>query len=796
MSTIKGVWLAKVFNIEVDDRSVEVSPGNTVMDAANKLGIVVPHFCYHKKLSIAANCRMCLVQVEKAPKPLPACATPVSEGMKVWTKSEIATKAQNGVMEFLLINHPLDCPICDQGGECQLQDLAVGYGSASSRYSENKRVVAAKDLGPLVSAEEMSRCIHCTRCVRFGQEIAGVMELGMAGRGEHSQIISSVGSTVDSELSGNMIDVCPVGALTSKPFRYAARSWELTRLKSIGPHDSMGSNITVQVKHEKVVRVLPRTNEAINECWLSDRDRFSYEALNSDSRLSVPLLKKDGVWVESDWKTVLEIITSKFKHIIREFGGNSICFFGTPQATLEELYLQHKLCEGLGSESVDFRLQREDFDIETSGIPWLGMRINQIEELDRVLIIGSNIRKEQPLLSAKFRRLSKLGGEICLVNPIDEDFLAPVLEKVIVRPSDMFKTLAMVHNSVMLSQGKVAHDEFQKLGRSKKSDIIAGSLLSGQRQAIFLGNLAEYHSHRSALLSVADMLSREIGATLGFLGGGANSVGGYAVRSAFPAGTLNTSQILGNKYAGCLMMHAEADLDFGNTPAALALLESAKFVVSMGAFDHDAARGYSDVILPIAPFSETGGTFINMEGYSQTFTGVVKPLGETRPAWKVLRVLGTLLGLQGFNFNSIDEVSREVSNSIGDIEQHLNNRAESRHYAIPNSDDSLFERIGEVPIYRSDPIVRRSEPLQKTKDGTVGCIGLNACEIKSLGLTDGDELAVRQGENEILLPIETDDAVPPKTVRLPGGVLETSALGPLSGRVRLLKNRKQSVGVR
>ncbi|HWI13654.1 MAG TPA: NADH-quinone oxidoreductase subunit NuoG, partial [Burkholderiales bacterium] len=394
-----------MLELEIDGKKVEVPEGSTVMDAAGKLGVFVPHFCYHKKLSIAANCRMCLVQVEKAPKPLPACATPATNGMKVWTHSETAVTAQKGVMEFLLINHPLDCPICDQGGECQLQDLAVGYGASNSRYDEDKRVVVNKQFGPLI-ASDMTRCIHCTRCVRFGQEIAGIMELGMIGRGEHSEIITFVGKTVDSEISGNVIDLCPVGALTSKPFRYSARTWELTRKLSVSPHDGLGANLVVQVKQNRVMRVLPRENEAINECWLSDKDRFSYEGLNSEQRLARPMIKQDGVWREVAWQQALDFVAAGLKRVREQHGPQAIGALATPHQTIEELYLLQKLMRGLGSGNIDFRVRQSDFsaDGKLAGVPWLGMKIPEVGQNDRVVVIGSTLRKDHPLLAHRLRQ--------------------------------------------------------------------------------------------------------------------------------------------------------------------------------------------------------------------------------------------------------------------------------------------------------------------------------------------------------------------------------------------------------
>ena len=432
-------------NLEIDGKIVSVENGATVMEAANKLGTFIPHFCYHKKLSIAANCRMCLVQVEKAPKPLPACATPATEGMKVQTNSQYAKTAQQGVMEFLLINHPLDCPICDQGGECQLQDLAVGYGGSASRYQEAKRVVVNKNLGPLI-ATDMTRCIHCTRCVRFGQEVAGVMELGQAGRGEHSEILAFVGQTVDSELSGNMIDLCPVGALTSKPFRYTARSWELSRRKSVSPHDGLGSNLVVQVKQDRVMRVLPLENEVINECWISDKDRFSYEGLNSEDRLTRPMLKQGGQWLEVEWSQALQFVAHGLKDIKSNHGAESIAALASPHQTLEELYLLNKLMRGMGSNNIDTRLRQADTRADGSaiGARWLGMKIADIGALQSVLIIGSTLRKDHPLIANRLRQATKNGLQLNIVHVADDELLMKVANIAVVAPSALPATLAAI----------------------------------------------------------------------------------------------------------------------------------------------------------------------------------------------------------------------------------------------------------------------------------------------------------------------------------------------------------------
>src|SRR2546428_4312302 len=470
--------------LTIDGRETEVRNGATVMDAANGLGIYIPHFCYHKKLSIAANCRMCLVQIEKAPKPQPACATPVGEGMKVFTRSDYARDAQNGVMEFLLINHPLDCPICDQGGECQLQDLAVGYGKSASRYTEEKRVVLNKSLGPLISTD-MTRCIHCTRCVRFGQEVGGIMELGMIGRGEHAEIIAFVGKTVDSELSGNAIDLCPVGALTSKPFRYTARNWELSRRKSVSPHDSLGSNLIVQVKQNRVMRVLPLENEELNECWLSDRDRFSYEGLNSEERLLKPMLKEDGRWREVDWQAALEHVARvhseiRFNHDPQEIGA-----LASPHSTLEEMALLGQLMRAMGSGNVDFRLRQSDFsaDGKRAGVPWLGMKVAELGALDRVLVVGSFLRKDHPLVASRLR-LAARKAQVNILHCAADDLLMPVANRAIVRPDELAGTLAQVVKAVAQAGQKPVPPGLTGVGVGDGAKAIAASLASGRNTAV------------------------------------------------------------------------------------------------------------------------------------------------------------------------------------------------------------------------------------------------------------------------------------------------------------------------
>ena len=771
--------------IEIDGKQMEVPDGSTIMDATNQAGIYVPHFCYHRKLSIAANCRMCLVHVDKAPKPLPACATPVTNGMKVHTHSAQAIDAQKGVMEFLLINHPLDCPICDQGGECQLQDLAVGYGASGSRYEEPKRVVENKNLGPLISTD-MTRCIHCTRCVRFGQEIAGIMELGMIGRGEHAEIITFVGKTVDSELSGNVIDLCPVGALTSKPFRYTARTWELTRKPSVSPHCGLGSNLTVQVKQNRVMRVLPRENEAVNECWLSDKDRFSYEGLNSEQRLAKPMLKQGGAWKEVEWQVALDFIAGELKRIRDQYGASSIGMLATPHQTLEELFLLGKLAREFSSGNVDFRLRQSDFSADggLAGAPWLGMPVADISRLDRVLIIGSTPRKDHPLIAHRLRQAAKRATQLNFINPFDDELLMRVANRAVAAPADMPDMLAQVLKSAAEQKNVPVPEAVRGVTVSDAAQRIAASLAGGSNGAVFLGNLAQHHPQAAQLHALAQALAQATGARYGFLGEAANSVGGYiagCVPFGAPGGR-NAAQMLKDPLKAYVLLGVEAELDTHDPQQAIAAMRAAELVVAMSPYQHNAVE-YAHVLLPIAPFTETAGTFISTEGRVQGFNGVVRPLGETRPAWKVLRVLGNLLGLAGFDHDSADDVKREALGN-GEVAGKLGNQwQQAKIGAIPPAQSGGLQRIAEVPVYAADAIVRRARSLQLARDAAPPVAWMNRALFDKLGLREGDGVRVRQGGGEAVLAAGIDDKLPANCMRIAAARPETAALGALFGAI-------------
>jgi NADH-quinone oxidoreductase subunit G len=741
--------------LEIDGVKVEVAEGSMLITAAEKAGSYVPHFCYHKKLSIAANCRMCLVDVEKAPKPLPACATPVSPGMIVRTKSEKAVNAQKSVMEFLLINHPLDCPICDQGGECQLQDLSVGYGGVSSRYQEEKRVVFFKDIGPLVSAKEMSRCIHCTRCVRFGQEVAGVMELGMANRGEHSEILSFVGNSVDSELSGNMIDICPVGALTSKPFRYQARTWEMARRKSIAAHDSLGSNVVVQVKADKVMRIVPQENESINECWISDRDRFSYEGLQAADRLTEPMIKKNGQWVTTDWQTALNVVFEGIKKARRESADlNSIAMLVSPNSTFEEMALAKALMNGVGSTSIDAGL-RHSANLNLAGaMPWLGASVQQLADAESIVVVGADPRNDQPLLTQRIRQAAKQGARVVIVNAGGLDPLMPKAVWLKAAPSTWADTLG--HDAVSNALSAPEGGKFVLIGQQVLMSPFAGQVLAKAAE-----------------------LAKSTGSTLGFLGDGANWVGSFVTGvQASATGGKNAKAMLAGKAKAAIVFGAEPDLDSVEGLKTVRGLIDAEFVVQASAFVGNAKQ-YADVLLPIAPSTETSGTFINIAGQVQSFKAAVRPLGETRPGWKVLRVLGNLLGLDGFEFNSSEEVLKAFMPA--NLSTLLNNVVPEQTVAGTVLNGKL-ELAAYAPIYDTDSLVRRAESLRKTKAAKPALVQIGVQTANALAVKTGDTVQLTDSEGGTLqAAVLVNKTIAENTVLVPMGRIETQSLRAVFG---------------
>jgi NADH-quinone oxidoreductase subunit G len=714
-------------NIEVNGIPLKARKGAMLIEITDAAGIAIPRFCYHKKLSVAANCRMCLVEVEKAPKPLPACATPVMEGMKVYTESPKALAAQKGTMEFLLINHPLDCPICDQGGECELQDMALGYGADVSRFAERKRVVRDKNIGPLI-ATDMTRCIHCTRCVRFGEEVAGLRELGATGRGESVEIGTYVAHSVGSELSGNVIDLCPVGALTAKPSRYRGRSWEYVQHPAIAPHDSVGSNIFIHTLRGQVMRVVPRENEAINETWISDRDRFSYEGIYSDDRLVRPWVKGG----EADWEVALETASKGLREVIAQHGAEAVGFLLSPTATVEELYLAQKLARGLGVANIDHRLRQADFSDQDAApvFPWLGQELADLEKVGAALLIGSNVRMEQPLAGHRLRKAALAGGRILLINPRDFEFLFPVAAKVIADPAGMVAALVGVALAVAELKGQDLPTELAALAggvsAGETERAIAEHLVNQAPATVLLGNLAVAHPAFAQLRALASFVAACSGARLGYLPEAANSAGGWlagALPHRLPGGAsaptvgLDTRSMLEAPRKAYVLLGVEPELDCWDGAAALKALQAAEWVVSLNPFASAASKAYAHVILPVATFAETSGSYVNAEGLWQSFSGASKPFGEARPAWKVLRVLGNLAGVAGFDYVSSEEIRAEAENACAQVQP--DNTLDSGKPLVPFKSEGLH-RVAEVPIYAADSLVRRARSLQAQPAGATG----------------------------------------------------------------------------
>ncbi len=777
-------------NIEINGIPFQARKGAMLIEITDAAGIPIPRFCYHKKLSIAANCRMCLVEVERAPKPLPACATPVMEGMKVFTESPRARAAQKGTMEFLLINHPLDCPICDQGGECELQDLAMGYGSDASRFTERKRVVKDKDIGPLISTD-MTRCIHCTRCVRFGEEIAGLRELGATGRGEFMEIGTFVAHSVASELSGNVIDLCPVGALNAKPSRNRGRSWEYVQHAAVAPHDSVGSNIFVHTLRGKVMRVVPRENEAINETWISDRDRFSYEGIYSDDRLSRP--RVEGT--EVDWETALEATAKGLQGVIERHGPEAVGFLLAPTATVEELYLAQKLARGLGMANIDHRLRQADFSDQDAApvFPWLGQPLEELEKTRAALLIGSNVRMEQPLAGLRLRKAALAGGQVMFLNPRDFEFRFPVAAKIIADPAGMVAALAGVAQAVAELKGETLPVALAALaggvpGAAERA--MAETLVNNASATVLLGNLAVAHPAFAQLRALAGFIARCGGARLGYLPEAANSAGGWLVGAlphrlpggqAVPKPGLDARAMLESPRKAYVLLGVEPEFDCWDGAAALAALQGAEFVVSLSPYASTAETSGSRIVLPVATFAETSGTYVNAEGRWQSFQGASKPFGEARPAWKVLRVLGNLCGVSGFDYVGSEDVLAEVQGICGSI-QPDNLLAEAQPNWRPFQPEGLL-RVADVPIYATDPLVRRARSLQQSALARPAEVRLHPEVAQTLGVAGRERVQVRQNGRAVELPLVLDESIPQGCAWIPAGLPASAVLGPAVGPV-------------
>ncbi len=788
--------------IEIDGKKCQAKPNAMVIQVADEAGIYIPRFCYHKHLSVAANCRMCLVEVEKSPKTLPACATPVMPGMKVFTRSPKALAAQKAVMEFLLINHPLDCPICDQGGECELQDLAMGFGSEDSHYNEGKRAVKDKDIGPLIETE-MTRCIHCTRCVRFGAEIAGMRELGATGRGEHMEIGTYIEHAMKSEISGNVIDICPVGALTSKPFRFTARAWELQQFPTISAHDCIGSNIYAHTRNGKVMRFIPHENKNINETWISDRDRFSYEGLYHEDRIKNPSIKKNGAWQEVDWPTALEFAVKGLQQIVEKDSPEQIAALASPSSTLEEFYLLQKLMRSLGSSNVDHRLRQVDFEDQdnASAYPSLVMPVTELQQCDVIFLVGSHIQKEQPIAALQVRKASLNQAKILALNVMDYSFNFALTAKQIVSPGDLVVRLAAVikalHSSAQNSIPTEVLSVLSHVEVTTSDSEMAAHLRSGKKVCLLLGAIAANHPNASLLRILSKEIAKLTGCHVGFLSEGANSAGAW-LAGAIPhrkAGCkalqkpgLNAKSMWEQCCKAYLLLNVEPNVDCANAVLASKALEKAQFVVSLSLFKNSVLEEHADVILPMAAFTESAGTYINVSGATQKFAGVANAFESSRPAWKILRVLGNLLHCEGFDYTSQEEVYQEVKSIIDNAEPLSAVDFKLPEEKFKKSHANTFYRIGEIPIYSVDSLVRRARGLQLAQpilEGNVIEARMNSRTASSVRKQDGDHVTVTQQYGKMTLPVRIDARIADNAVYIAGGIPETSELGELFGEVEL-----------
>jgi len=775
--------------ITVDGKELAARKGQMLIEVTDAAGIDVPRFCYHKKLSVAANCRMCLVEVEKAPKPLPACATPVMPDMVVKTKSKLAREAQQGTMEFLLINHPLDCPICDQGGECELQDVAMGYGGSASQYTEGKRVVMDKYIGPLI-ATEMTRCIHCTRCVRFGEEIAGIRELGATGRGENVRIGTYIEKSVVSEVSGNVIDICPVGALTARPSRFTARAWELRQQPSVSAHDSIGANTFVHLDGNTINRVVPRDNEDINEVWIADRDRFSYAGLNSEDRVTTPMVRVNGQLQETDWQTALDAATAALIN-----SGPDLGVLASASATLEELYLAQKLGRALGSHDIDHRLGQSDCAAQDNApvMPWLGMQLADLESLDGALLVGSNIRKDQPLAALRLRKSAMAGGKISFLNPRSFPLHFDAATSITTRASDMVMQLMAVASAAGADISALSDAGSPEVQDQHKA--IADDLKNSERAAVMLGNIAVQHPSYSALHYLAAAIATATNSTLSMLPERGNTAGAWLAgvvphrgpggKAVNEAGQTAASMLEAGKKK-FLLLGAELEFDAANPAQAIKALANAEQVVAISSFMTSSISDHADVVLPMAQFPECYGTFVNATGAWQSVKGVATPAGDARPAWKIMRVLAESLSLDGFNFDSPEVITKEIQQQCGQVQlNNLTGFNGSISYKAPAQAE--LQRCGETPIYATDPLVRRSMPLQNSRDGKQAFALMPDSVMSKLGLQDGDTVKVKQGDGEATLAAKADNGVPDACVWVATGLPQTQALGDLFGPIQVSK---------
>ena len=771
-------------SIEIDGKTFDVENGKMIIEVADDAGIHIPRFCYHKKLSVAANCRMCLVEVEGGRKTVPACATPITDGMKVFTKSKSAVKSQQAVMDFLLINHPLDCPICDQGGECELQDVSMGYGEDKSSYQESKRAVVNDNLGLLIETE-MTRCIQCTRCVRFGEEVAGVRELGATGRGEHMQIGTYVKHSMTSEISANIIDLCPVGALTSKPYRYTARAWELSQHEAVAPHDCLGSNLYLHTRRNELMRAVPREKESINETWISDRDRFSYLGLKSMARAKNPMIKRNGVWETVGWDVALKFAAEGIARVIKTNGPEQFAAFASPSSTLEELYLLQKMMRNLGVQTLDHRLQQTDFrdDKFATTMPLSTLPYAALEEQETILLLGCNLLREVPLAGVRVQKASKNGASIYAINAVDYDCHVTMAGTKIVSPDEFPIEYARLLTA-LVADIKQLPDELYRLLVGLQPDagtIQMADALRRPKSVLVTGALCENHPHAALLRTLVAWIAKESGAHVLRLTVGANAAGAW-LAGMVPHRTvaghdvespgLSIQEALESKVKGYLLLGVEPCFDFANPAQAHESMLAAEFVVSLTGFQHESIQAVADVILPIALYGETSGTTINVDQTWQTVSGAMAPCGEARPAWKILRVLANFLHADGFEYDASEEILQEIKRAVCSASEGA--RGTFYPQALPDAHHALV-RVGEWPLYRVDALVRHAQELQLCASADSVCVRMNPETAKRLQLND--TATVSQGNIEITLPLKCDERVALDVVWVANAYPETVDLG-------------------
>ncbi|UCH40993.1 MAG: NADH-quinone oxidoreductase subunit G [Gammaproteobacteria bacterium] len=780
--------------ITINGQEIETQAGRLLIDVADENNIVIPRFCYHKRLSVAANCRMCLVEIERSPKPMPACATQCMDGMIVQTRSQAALAAQKSTMEFLLINHPLDCPICDQGGECELQDVAMGFGEGVSKYTESKRVVMDKNIGPLI-ATDFTRCIHCTRCVRFGDEIAGMPELGATGRGEHMEIGTYIEKSIVSEMSGNVIDVCPVGALTAKPSRYTARPWELTQHAAVSAHDCVGSNTYVHTRGNEVIRVVPRENESINESWISDRDRFSYTALKAEQRLTRPLMRDQGELKPVDWETALNIAANRLAD-----AGESIAALMRPQATLEEHYLAQKLLRGLGSNNIDHRLTQADFSTQQASpvMPWLGRSLESLETLDAALIVAGNLRYEQPLLSHRLRKaVMHNNAKISSIGHLGQQYNFGLQTELNGSAVQLVHDLAGVAVALAAATGKALGSRLARLLEGLQPTAaqrtIAESLRQAENAAIIVGVQALSNPQLSLIQEICEAITAAADATLGYLSLSANSAGACLAGAtphrgpagvALDAGGENAAEIMASKHKVLLSFGLNPLLD---THSVSQLSDNNEFVIAAATFDNDFIQQQADLVLPLAAVVETSGSFVNVEGLWQSFNGCVSAPGESRQGWKLLTALGQVLLPGQFDYADSVAVRNELKALCSDVSLSNLCGIEASDTSLPQDAGSI-QKIGMTPIYASDDMARLSSALQATplmKQQTA--VVLNREQARKSKLGSSEQVQVRQGKGTAVLPLRIDEAVPAGCVYVPSGIDAVKHLSDAYGKIELEK---------